>query len=138
MDRAQFWAMVEAARSVRGDCAQHAARLVAALAELPAAEILAYEHIHDELMAESYQTSRSTRSPLPISCAPDLDVAAGQPNHWSLNPRMKTFTNLSARGTSSPPGTGLPSALENHSVDRSPRIGQAQVLPITNARNHSG
>jgi hypothetical protein len=37
---------------------------------------------------------------------------------------MKTFTNTSARRTSSPP-TELPSALENHSVDRSPRIGQA-------------
>jgi hypothetical protein len=30
-----------------------------------------------------------------------------------------------ARGTSSPPTTKLLSALENHSVDRSPRIGQA-------------
>jgi hypothetical protein len=54
MDRAEFWAMVEAAPPARrGDRARHAARLVAALAELPAAEILAYEHIHDELMAES-------------------------------------------------------------------------------------
>jgi hypothetical protein len=55
-----------------------------------------------------------------------------------MPPRMKTFTNTSARRTSSPPSTELPSALENSSVDRSPRIGQAQVLPITNARNHSG
>lgn len=55
-----------------------------------------------------------------------------------IPPRMKTFTNTSARRTSSPPSTELPSVLENHSVDRSPRIGQAEVLPITNARNHSG
>jgi hypothetical protein len=55
MDRAEFWAMVEAARSAHGgDCAQHATRLVVALAELPAAEILAFEHVNDELMAESY------------------------------------------------------------------------------------
>jgi Protein of unknown function (DUF4240) len=55
MDRAEFWAMVEAARPARGgDCAQHAARLVVALVELPIGEILAYQHIHDELMAESY------------------------------------------------------------------------------------
>jgi hypothetical protein len=38
---------------------------------------------------------------------------------------MKTFTNTSARRTSSPPSTELPGALENHSVDRLPRIGQA-------------
>jgi Protein of unknown function (DUF4240) len=54
MDRAEFWAMVEAARPPGGgDCAQHAARLMAALAELPAAEILTYQHIQDQLMAES-------------------------------------------------------------------------------------
>ena len=51
---------------------------------------------------------------------------------------MNTFTNTSARRTNSPPSVALPRALENSSVDRSPRIGQAQVLPITNARNHSG
>jgi hypothetical protein len=49
--------MVEAARPVgAGDCDQHAARLVAALAELPVAEILAYQHLHDQLMAESYHS----------------------------------------------------------------------------------
>src|SRR4029450_325709 len=55
MDRAEFWAMVEAARPPGGgDSVQHAARLVAALAELPAAEILTYQHLQDQLMAESY------------------------------------------------------------------------------------
>jgi Protein of unknown function (DUF4240) len=55
MDRAEFWAMVEAVRPPgAGDCAEHAAHLVAALAELPAAEILTYQHIQDQLMAESY------------------------------------------------------------------------------------
>jgi hypothetical protein len=58
MDRAGFWAMVEAARPPGAgdcDCDQHAARLVAALAELPAAEILTHQHLHDELMAGSYR-----------------------------------------------------------------------------------
>jgi hypothetical protein len=55
MDRTKLWAMAEAARPAGAvDCAQHAARLLAALAELPTAEILAYQHLHDQLMAESY------------------------------------------------------------------------------------
>jgi hypothetical protein len=38
MDRAEFWAMVEAARpTCGGDCAKHAARMMAALTELPTA-----------------------------------------------------------------------------------------------------
>ena len=45
MDRTKLWAMAEAARPAGAvDCAQHAARLLAALAELPTAEILAYQH----------------------------------------------------------------------------------------------
>ena len=55
MDRPRLWVMVEAARPAQGwGCTQHAARLVAALAQLPVVEILAYQQIHDQLMAESY------------------------------------------------------------------------------------
>jgi hypothetical protein len=58
VDRAQFWAMVEAARPT-GDvdgqgCQQHTARLIAALRKLPADELLAVERIRQELQLEAY------------------------------------------------------------------------------------
>jgi len=56
MERAQFWAMVEAARPASGEgCEQHTTNLVAALLELLASEILDYRRIQRELLAESYR-----------------------------------------------------------------------------------
>jgi hypothetical protein len=55
MQRAEFWAMIEAAKpACGGDGQPHTAQLVAALGALPASEILDYRRIQDELLAESY------------------------------------------------------------------------------------
>jgi hypothetical protein len=53
VDREQFWALVEATRG--GGCRQHAAQLQAQLRTLPATEIVAFQRIYDDLMAESYR-----------------------------------------------------------------------------------
>ena len=55
MDREQFWALIEAAKSAGGgDCRAQTAQLVAALRERSVNEVLAWDRIHGELMAESY------------------------------------------------------------------------------------
>jgi hypothetical protein len=55
MDREQFWALIEAARTATGgDCQAQAADLVAALGQRPVSEVLDYDRIHGQLMAESY------------------------------------------------------------------------------------
>jgi hypothetical protein len=56
MDREEFWAMIEAARAATGgDCQAQAARLVAALGKRSVGEVLAWDGIYGELMAESYR-----------------------------------------------------------------------------------
>jgi hypothetical protein len=55
MDREQFWALVEAAKQATGgDCRAQAAHLVAALGERSVDDVLAWDRIHGQLMAESY------------------------------------------------------------------------------------
>jgi Protein of unknown function (DUF4240) len=55
MDRGQFWALIEAAKAATGgDCRAQTAQLIAALREGSVDEVLAWDRIHDELMAESY------------------------------------------------------------------------------------
>jgi hypothetical protein len=56
MDREQFWALIEAADAeAGGDCQRQTAHLVAALRERSVSEVLDYDRIHGELMAESYR-----------------------------------------------------------------------------------
>jgi Protein of unknown function (DUF4240) len=55
MDREQFWALIEAARTATGgDCQAQTAQLVAALCQRPVAEVLDWDRIQDELWVESY------------------------------------------------------------------------------------
>jgi hypothetical protein len=55
MDREQFWVMIEAARAASGGgCQAQTAQLVAALSQRSVDEVLAWDRIHGELMAESY------------------------------------------------------------------------------------
>jgi Protein of unknown function (DUF4240) len=55
MDREQFWALVEAAKQATGgDGRAQAAHLVAALGERSVDDVLAWDRIHGQLMAESY------------------------------------------------------------------------------------
>jgi hypothetical protein len=56
MDREQFWALIEAAKTATGgDCRAQTAHLVAALSKRSVDEVLAWDHIHGDLMAESYR-----------------------------------------------------------------------------------
>jgi Protein of unknown function (DUF4240) len=56
MDREQFWALIEAAKAATsGDCRAQTAHLIAALRERSVSDVLDYDRIHDELMAESYR-----------------------------------------------------------------------------------
>jgi hypothetical protein len=56
MDREQFWALIEAARAATGgDCRALTAQLVAALGERSVNDVLAWDRIHGDLMAESYR-----------------------------------------------------------------------------------
>ena len=56
MDREQFWALIEAARTATGgDCQAQTAQLVAALRQRPVVEVLDWDHIQDELWVESYR-----------------------------------------------------------------------------------
>jgi Protein of unknown function (DUF4240) len=56
MDREQFWALIQAARAATGgDCRAQAAHLVAALGQRPVGEVLDYDRIEGQLMAESYR-----------------------------------------------------------------------------------
>jgi hypothetical protein len=55
MDREQFWALIEAAKAATGgDCQAQTAQLVAVLRQRSVGEILAYDRVELELMAESY------------------------------------------------------------------------------------
>ena len=56
MDREQFWALIEAAKTATGgDCQAQAGQLVAALTDRSVDEALAWDRIYGELMAESYR-----------------------------------------------------------------------------------
>src|SRR6266702_1273798 len=56
MDRDEFWTLIEAARAAGGDdCRQQTAHLVAALQQRSVDDILAFDRILYELMAESYR-----------------------------------------------------------------------------------
>jgi Protein of unknown function (DUF4240) len=55
MDRDRFWALMEAARSAGGGCHALAARLVGVLSTLPPQEIVSFQGMLDELMAESFR-----------------------------------------------------------------------------------
>ncbi len=56
MDRDEFWTLIEAARAAGGgDCRQQTAHLVAALQQRSVDDILAFDRILHELMAESYR-----------------------------------------------------------------------------------
>jgi Protein of unknown function (DUF4240) len=56
MDREQFWSLIEAAKAVTGgDCRTLTAQLVAALSKRSVNEVLAWDRIHGDLMAESYR-----------------------------------------------------------------------------------
>jgi len=55
MDRAQFWALIEAAKAATaGDCRAQAAHLVTALRQRPVSDVLAYDRVEGQLLAESY------------------------------------------------------------------------------------
>ena len=55
MNREQFWALIETAKVATGsDCRAQTAQLVAALGQRSVDEVLAWDRIHGELMAESY------------------------------------------------------------------------------------
>ena len=56
MDREQFWALIEAAKTATGgDCRAQTAQLIAALGERSVDEVLAWDRIHVELSVESYR-----------------------------------------------------------------------------------
>ena len=56
MDREQFWALIEAAKTaIGGDCRAQTAHLVAALSKQSVDEVLAWDRIHGDLMSESYR-----------------------------------------------------------------------------------
>ena len=56
MDREQFWSLIEAAKAASGgDCRAQSAQLVAALRDLSVGEVLAWDHLRGELLAESYR-----------------------------------------------------------------------------------
>jgi hypothetical protein len=56
MNREQFWALIEAAKtSSGGDCQAQTAQLVAALRHGPVGEILDWDRIHAQLRVESYR-----------------------------------------------------------------------------------
>jgi hypothetical protein len=56
MDREQFWALIETAKAATdGDCRAQNAQLVALLSQRSVNDVLAWDRIHDELMAESYR-----------------------------------------------------------------------------------
>ena len=56
MDREQFWTLIEAAKTATGgNCRVETEQLVAALSKRPVDEVLAWDRIHGELMAESYR-----------------------------------------------------------------------------------
>jgi hypothetical protein len=56
MDREQFWALIEEAKAATGgDCRTQTTQLIAALSKRPVDEVLAWDRIHGELMAESYR-----------------------------------------------------------------------------------
>lgn len=56
MDRDEFWTLIEASKAAgRGDCRQQTAHLVATLQQRSVDDILAYDRILKELMAESYR-----------------------------------------------------------------------------------
>jgi hypothetical protein len=56
MDRAQFWALIEAAKiATGGDCRALTVQLVAALRERSVDDVLAWDRLHDELVVESYR-----------------------------------------------------------------------------------
>jgi hypothetical protein len=55
MDREQFWALIAATKATTdGDCTQQTAHLIATLRQRSVSDVLDYDRIHDELMAESY------------------------------------------------------------------------------------
>jgi hypothetical protein len=56
MDREQFWELIEAARTAAGgDCQAQTVQLVAALGDRSVNEVLAWDRIQGDLMAESYR-----------------------------------------------------------------------------------
>lgn len=56
MDREQFWALIEAAKTATGgDCRAQTAQLIAALGERSVDEVLAWDRSHVELSVESYR-----------------------------------------------------------------------------------
>ncbi len=56
MDRVQFWALIEAAKTATGsDCQAQTAQLVAALRQGPVEEVLDWDRIHTDLWVESYR-----------------------------------------------------------------------------------
>jgi hypothetical protein len=56
MDGEQFWTLIEAAKAATGgDCRAQTAHLVAALGQRSVNEVLVWDRIHGELMAESYR-----------------------------------------------------------------------------------
>ncbi len=56
MEKAQFWRMIEAAKATsEGECEGQVESLISALAALPAKEIIAFDRILDELLAQSYR-----------------------------------------------------------------------------------
>jgi hypothetical protein len=55
MDRATFWQLIDAARHMsQGSCAQHAEALMHLLVQQEPDEIIAFDRIFDQVMAEAY------------------------------------------------------------------------------------
>jgi hypothetical protein len=55
MDRDRFWMLIDTARTAGGNCEELTAHLVAKLMQLPASEIVAFQQLLEELLAESFR-----------------------------------------------------------------------------------
>ena len=97
MDREQFWALIEAAKTATGgDCRAQTAQLIAALGERPVDEVLAWDRIHVQLSVESYRRD--------LWAPPTVDRPARQPlggRVWRTRTRSPT---IPGPGPSSVPG----------------------------------
>jgi hypothetical protein len=109
MDRDQFWTLIETARTASGgDCEELAAHLVAALSGLPASEVVAFQQILDELLAESFRyTIKGAAVLINAGCSDDgfedfrgwliaqgrqvYEAALQDPDSLALHPQVRSW-----------------------------------------------
>jgi hypothetical protein len=108
MDRDRFWMLIDVARTADGDCEELTAQLVAMLRELPASEIVAFQQLLDELLAESFRYSLWGAAVLiNAGCSDDgfedfrgwliaqgqqaYEAALQDPDSLALHPQLRTW-----------------------------------------------